>query len=77
MESFPEVHDKTEHKIQHHYFISYQYKSKDNEGFGQVSLLLNEKVTRSEQIEQLVNYLKKNFKCEEVAIINIILLMSE
>jgi hypothetical protein len=60
-----------------HYFVSYQYIDKNNKGFGQVNLLLKEKITNPEQIDELVKYLTTRFNYQSVVIINILLLKTE
>jgi hypothetical protein len=60
-----------------HYFVSFQYKNQGDSGFGQINLLLKDKVTGPEQIDELTAYLKDKFKHDGVVIINLILLKEE
>lgn len=62
---------------QYHYFVSYQYRTQGDSGFGQINLLLKDKVTGPEQIDELTAYLKNKFTHDGVVIINLILLKEE
>jgi len=62
---------------QYHYFISYHYKNQDDNGFGQAILLLAERISGSDQIDQLVSYLKDMFGYKNVVILNFIFLKEE
>jgi hypothetical protein len=62
---------------QYHYFISYQYRTKDENGFGQLTLLLNDRVAGPDHIDAIIEHLTDKFKFDNVVIINLILLKEE
>lgn len=62
---------------QYHYFVSYQYRDDKHSGFGQVNLLLQDRVSGPEQIDEITKYIQEKFKLSGVILLNIILLKEE
>ena len=62
---------------QYHYFISYQYRNKEESGFGQITLLLSVRVSGPNQIDELIEHIRNRFKFDSVVLINLMLLNEE
>lgn len=61
----------------YHYFVSYQYNNFGDHGFGQVNLLLKERIKSAEQIDEIRKYLADRFSYQGVVLINFFLLREE
>ena len=62
---------------QYHYFISYQYRNQKESGFGQLNLLLNDRVSGPDQVDELIKHIRDRFQFNSVVLINLTLLNEE
>lgn len=60
-----------------HYFVSFQYNNGEDRGFGQINLLMRDRIIEADQLEEIRDYLMKKFNYQGVVLINFQLLREE
>lgn len=61
-------------KDKYHYFVSYYCKKNGSSGFGCTEVIMNNKITNYDMVQDMIKLIKNTFGSEQVVLINYILI---